>query len=64
MAHQAAEHQGMLPITGKGLILILGGLFLIWKATKEIHHKVDDNGRAQSRRQDHEFHRGARSTSP
>jgi len=24
----------------KDLILILGGLFLIWKATKEIHHKV------------------------
>lgn len=24
----------------KDLILILGGFFLIWKATKEIHHKV------------------------
>lgn len=33
-------------VFGKGfswrdLILIAGGLFLVWKATKEIHHKVD-----------------------
>jgi predicted tellurium resistance membrane protein TerC len=28
-------------ISGKDLILILGGLFLIFKATKEIHHKLD-----------------------
>ena len=33
-------------ILGKGfswrdLILIAGGLFLVWKATKEIHHRVD-----------------------
>lgn len=25
----------------KDIILIVGGLFLVWKATKEIHHKVD-----------------------
>ena len=25
----------------KDIILIAGGLFLVWKATKEIHHKVD-----------------------
>jgi predicted tellurium resistance membrane protein TerC len=25
----------------RGLILIAGGLFLVWKATKEIHHRVD-----------------------
>ena len=25
----------------KDLILIAGGLFLVWKATKEIHHTVD-----------------------
>jgi predicted tellurium resistance membrane protein TerC len=25
----------------RDLILIAGGLFLVWKATKEIHHKVD-----------------------
>jgi predicted tellurium resistance membrane protein TerC len=27
--------------TGKGLILIVGGLFLIYKSTKEIHHKAE-----------------------
>lgn len=28
-------------ISGKDLILISGGLFLLWKSTKEIHHKVE-----------------------
>ena len=29
----------------RDIILIAGGLFLVWKATKEIHHKVDpDHG--------------------
>ncbi len=27
----------------RDLILIAGGLFLVWKATKEIHHSVDHN---------------------
>lgn len=27
----------------RDLILIAGGAFLVWKATKEIHHKVDPN---------------------
>ena len=27
----------------RDLILIAGGLFLVWKATKEIHHSVDSN---------------------
>ncbi len=27
--------------TGKGLILILGGLFLLYKSTKEIYHKTE-----------------------
>ena len=31
-----------IEITGKGLILILGGLFLIYKSTKEIYHKTED----------------------
>ena len=36
----------VLTILGNGLswrdlILIAGGLFLVWKATKEIHHRVD-----------------------
>ena len=32
------EHAGL---TGQGLILFLGGLFLLWKATTEIHHKLE-----------------------
>ena len=27
-------------LTGKGVILILGGIFLIYKSTTEIHHKI------------------------
>ena len=42
IASQAADNQGQLAVTGKGLILILGGLFLIWKATKEIHQNIDE----------------------
>ena len=30
----------------KDLILIAGGLFLVWKATKEIHHNVDTEDEA------------------
>jgi predicted tellurium resistance membrane protein TerC len=29
-------------VTGKDLILIFGGLFLLYKGTKEIHHKMQD----------------------
>jgi predicted tellurium resistance membrane protein TerC len=42
-------------ISGKDLILILGGLFLLWKSTKELHHKVEgleedghDSGRGRA----------------
>ena len=28
-------------ISGKDLILIGGGLFLLWKSTKELHHKIE-----------------------
>jgi len=31
-----------ISFSGKGLILILGGLFLIYKSTKEIHHKTEN----------------------
>src|SRR5690606_13124054 len=27
--------------SGRDLILLAGGLFLLWKATKEIHHNMD-----------------------
>ncbi len=30
--------------SGRDLILIAGGLFLLWKATKEIHHNIDVEG--------------------
>ncbi len=30
--------------SGRDLILIAGGLFLLWKATKEIHHNIDPEG--------------------
>ncbi len=32
------EHAGL---TGQGLILLVGGLFLLYKATTEIHHKLE-----------------------
>src|SRR5262245_24498953 len=36
------------PISGRDLVLLLGGLFLLYKATSEIHHKLegvdDDQG--------------------
>ena len=31
-------------VSGQGIILLLGGLFLIYKSTKEIHEKVDHKG--------------------
>ena len=34
-------HVGSLPISGRSLILIVGGLFLIAKATYEIHGKLE-----------------------
>jgi len=30
-----------LDLSWRDLILIAGGIFLVWKATKEIHHRVD-----------------------
>jgi predicted tellurium resistance membrane protein TerC len=30
-----------MEISGRDIILILGGLFLIWKSTKELHHLVE-----------------------
>jgi predicted tellurium resistance membrane protein TerC len=32
------------PFSWRDLILIAGGLFLVWKATKEIHHTIDPKG--------------------
>ncbi len=35
--------------TGRDIILVLGGLFLVFKATREIHHKVQSAGDDGSR---------------
>jgi len=35
------DHAAGHPVSGKDLILLLGGLFLMIKAVKEIHHKVE-----------------------
>ena len=29
------------PVSGRDLILLAGGLFLLWKSTREIHHKLE-----------------------
>ncbi len=39
-------------MTGKGLILLIGGAFLIVKATKEIHHKIDSQESASGNNPD------------
>lgn len=41
MMKTAKEHNGMLGISWKDVILLAGGFFLIWKSTKEIHHKLE-----------------------
>jgi predicted tellurium resistance membrane protein TerC len=38
---------GELGISGRDLILILGGLFLVGKATREIHHKLEGDDRTE-----------------
>lgn len=35
--------------TGRDLILLLGGFFLIGKSTSEIHHKIDSGGREEDK---------------
>ena len=36
--------------SGRDLILIAGGLFLLWKSTREIHHKLEGEQEAGARR--------------
>ncbi|MEM6470655.1 MAG: TerC family protein [Planctomycetota bacterium] len=36
-----AEHEEMDEVSGKDLILLGGGLFLLWTAVREIHHKIE-----------------------
>lgn len=39
---------GNHPVTGRDLVLILGGLFLMWKSVKEIHHKLEGEKEADT----------------
>ncbi len=41
MMPEAVKNGGYVPISTKDLILLAGGFFLIWKSTKEIHHKLE-----------------------
>ena len=41
LSHSFKEHHGALGVSVKDLILLGGGAFLIWKSTKEIHHKLE-----------------------
>src|SRR5262245_20593587 len=38
------------PVSGRDLILILGGLFLLWKSTHEIHEKLEGEDGAVTNR--------------
>ncbi|MEZ6234584.1 MAG: TerC family protein [Phycisphaerales bacterium] len=37
-------------VTGKDLVLLLGGAFLVYKATMEIHHKLEDDPEGEMHR--------------
>jgi Membrane protein TerC, possibly involved in tellurium resistance len=40
--------------SGRDLILLAGGLFLLWKATKEIHHNIDEEPGGSGELLDHD----------
>ncbi len=44
-----------LAISGRDLILLIGGLFLIYKSTTEIHHKLEGDAEDVSVRKVHSF---------
>ena len=45
IGHEPGEgDRNPLGITGRDLILVIGGLFLVGKATHEIHHKLEGDG--------------------
>ncbi len=55
MIPTAQQHGGSIGISFKDLILLGGGFFLIWKSTKEIHHKLEGH--------DEEMHATGKATS-
>lgn len=44
-----------LAISGRDLILIIGGLFLIYKSTAEIHHKIEGDEESDQKVKPHSF---------
>ncbi|OAI55284.1 hypothetical protein AYO47_09620 [Planctomyces sp. SCGC AG-212-M04] len=44
----AARGLGINGISWKDLILLTGGLFLIWKSVREVHHKIEGHTETQS----------------
>ncbi len=44
----AVLQQGKLGLTGKDLVLLIGGLFLLYQSVREIHHKLEGDGNAES----------------
>lgn len=45
-SHNPADKrvEGQLSLSGQDLVLLVGGLFLIWQAVREIHHKLEGEG--------------------
>ncbi len=41
VAEYLHEHEEANEVSGKDLILMFGGLFLLWTAVREIHHKIE-----------------------
>ncbi|WP_121812481.1 TerC family protein [Mucilaginibacter kameinonensis] len=50
-----AEWVEKLAISGRDLILIIGGLFLIYKSTAEIHHKIEGDEENEGAVKKHSF---------
>ena len=45
VSHDPVLGEQIIPyINGQGLILLVGGIFLLYKATSEIHHKLEGDG--------------------
>jgi predicted tellurium resistance membrane protein TerC len=50
-----ADWAEKLAISGRDLILIIGGLFLIYKSTAEIHHKIEGDDESTEIAKPHSF---------
>ncbi len=43
-------HIGEHGVAGRDIILMIGGMFLLWKSTSEIHHKLEGDGEVSSKK--------------